>query len=172
MAHALTAAEFEKLPRGPYRFDRWRWREEVSTLLGPFAVSLQMLGKDDTGPPDDEMLRRASELVAYARANADYILDLVFGHYLFVSEQPAWLESCGVPRNLTRNQVADFLGENRSLVVSRHLNWREPYNSCVFAVPQWESEHALILDFREGAIATVNDCKFRLESGVLRWVRE
>jgi hypothetical protein len=167
----LTIAEFEKGPRGPYRFDRWKLTRRIATALGPFEVGFQMLGKDDSNPPDDEMLRRVAELMKYVEDHGEYILDIVFGHYLLVSEQADWLEICGVPRGLRRDEIERFIREDRSLVVSRHLNWREPYNSCIFVVPLWDTEHALILDFRDGAIVAANDCKFRLESRVLRWVR-
>jgi hypothetical protein len=33
------------------------------------------------------------------------------------------LERCKVPRGLPRDSMAGLLRENRSLVVSRHLNW-------------------------------------------------
>jgi hypothetical protein len=31
-------------------------------------------------------------------------------------------------------------------------------------------EHALSLEFRDGAIVAANDSQFRLEAGVLRWM--
>ena len=171
MAHAVTEADFEKQPRGPYRFDRWKCREGVSTALGPFAVSLQIVGKNDTNPPDSEMVRRASDLVTYTQNNAEDILDIVYGHYLFVSQHPDWLQECGVPLNLSRDGVLQYLGDDRSLVVSRHLDWQEPYASTIFMVPKWDEEHALRLEFLEGTIASLNECGFRLNGGILTWIQ-
>lgn len=165
---AVTASELERQPGGPYRFDRWIAKRSIPSPLGAFSIDLNMLGNGDTNPPDSEMLRRASELVAYLESHAEYILDIVFGHYLFASQEDGWLEFNEVPRGLGRQSVTEYL-QTRSLVVSRRLDWNEPYSSAIFVVPKWEQEHALILGFRDGAITTLNDMKFRLESGVLRW---
>lgn len=129
-----------------------------------------MLGDGDTNPPDDGMLKRVSELMVYAQSHGEYLLDIVYGHYLLASDDPDWLESCGVPLDLTRDTVAGFLREDRSLLVSRHLDWTEPYSSSIHVVPMWDEEHALALYFCDGAIVTANDEEFILEAGVLRWV--
>jgi hypothetical protein len=171
MANAVTAADFEKLPPGRYRFDRWKWRGQVSTAIGSFGVSLQMLGKDDTNPPDIQMIRHASELVTYTQNNAEYIHDIVYGHYLFVSKQPDWMEECGVALNLSRDGVLEYLGDHRSLVVSRHLDWDAPYASTIFMVPKWDEEHALRLEFLDGTITSLNECRFRLNGDILSWVQ-
>ncbi len=70
-----------------------------------------MLGDGDTNPPDDGMLKRVSELMVYAQSHGEYLLDIVYGHYLLASDDPDWLESCGVPLDLTRDTVAGFLRE-------------------------------------------------------------
>jgi hypothetical protein len=166
----MNFIEFEKQPRGPYHFDRWSRKRPVLTPLGPFAVELQMLGDGDTNPPDNEMLRRGSELVTYAESHGEYLLDIVFGYYLLACEDPDWLESCGVPRGLTRGTVASFLRQHRSLVVSRHLSWSKPYSRAIFVVPLWDEEHALNLDFCDGSIVAENESEFKLDSDVLRWL--
>src|SRR5215510_4434830 len=80
--------------------------DRVSTPLGDFAVQLH-LGIGDTGTPDQEMLTRMSDLVRYAEAHGDYILDLVFGYYLFAAEGADWLEMAGVPRGLSKPAVVN-----------------------------------------------------------------
>jgi hypothetical protein len=125
---------------------------------------------EDTNPPDDAMLKRCAELIAYAESQGEYLLDIVFGYYLLAREDPEWLESCGVPQGLTRNTVASFLRESPSLVVSRYLGRTRPYSSEICIVPLWDQEHALNLDFRDGAIVAANESKFKLEYGVLRWL--
>jgi hypothetical protein len=168
----VTIADFERQPRGPYLFDWWLARQRVPTPLGLFSVQFQMLGDDDTNPPDDEMLRRAAELVRYAETHGDFILDIVVGHYLRAAEDCEWLEVCGVPQGLGRDRIADYVREDRILVVSRHLTWDQPYSSAIYVVPLWDEEHALSLDFRDGAIVAANDSRFRLEAGVLRWIND
>ena len=81
-----------------------------------------------------------------------------------------WLENCGIPRGLTRNRISDYVREDRSPVVARHLNWDQPYTSSIHVVPLWDEEHAWSLEFRDGATVAANDSPFRLEAGVLRWI--
>lgn len=163
----MTISEFQKQPRGPYSFDYWVWHKRVPSPLGDFSVEFQMLGDDDTNPPDEEMLRRASELVRYAATHGDYILDIVFGHYRLAGESD-WLDMADVPRGLTRETVSSQVRDDRTLVVSRHLDWDEPYASAIHVVPLWDEEHALSLEFRDGQIVSANDEPFRLEDGVFR----
>jgi hypothetical protein len=129
-----------------------------------------MLGENDSNPPDDEMVKRASELVSYTESHGEYILEIVYGHYLLAAEDADWLENCDVPRGLTRQRIADYVREDRSLVVARHLGCDQPYNSSIYVVPVWDEEHALTLHFRDGAIVAANGSQFELEAGVFRWV--
>jgi hypothetical protein len=167
--NTLNSSDFQKQPRSAYRFDRWLARQQVPTSLGPFGILLYTLGDGDPGPPDDAMIARASELVQFVDAHTEEVLDIVYGQYLLVAETPDWLESCSVPRNLSRSQVPAYI-DDRLLVVSRHIKSKEQCSSVVFIDPRWEPEHKLRLDIRNGLIATANDSKFKLESQVLRWV--
>ncbi|HEY3932322.1 MAG TPA: hypothetical protein VGM58_08120 [Verrucomicrobiae bacterium] len=164
----MTTADFQKQPRDDYAFDYWVWDKRVETPLGSFTVEFQMLGDSDTNPPDEEMLKRAAELVRYAEDHGHYILDIVFGYYLFAVEKPNWLEKFEIPKDLSRDKISAYLRGDSTLVVSRHLNWDEPYDSAIYIVPLWDEEHALTLAFRDGGIAAVNDSAFKFESGVLR----
>lgn len=165
----MNAEDFEKQPREPYLFDWWVGREVVPTPLGPFKVEL-LVGVGETNPPDDEMFRRASELMTFVDGHGEYIVDIVFGYYLLATEDSEWLEFCGVPQGLNRQTVKNFVREDRSLVVSRHLGSAEPYSSTIHLVPLWDEEHALRLGIRNGTIVSANGAKFRLESRVFRWV--
>jgi len=163
-------ADFEKQPRGPYLFDRWVGRQRIATSLGSFSVEFHISNDDDTNPPDDEMLSRATGLLSYTESHSELILDIVFGHYLLAAEKGDWLEGCGVPRGVTRNEIRDYVRDDRSLVVARHLGWDRPYSSLIHVVPLWDEEHALSLEFHDGVIVAANDSQFMLEAGVLRWM--
>lgn len=164
----MRVTDFRKQPRGGYAFDYWVWNRQVATPLGSFAVEFQMLGDGDSNPPDEEMIKRASELVKYAGEHGDYILDIVFGYYLYSAERHGWLEMFDIPRDLSRDKISVYVREDRTLVVSRHLDWDEPYDSSIHVVPLWDEEHALTLTFRDGAIVEVNDSAFMLAAGALR----
>jgi hypothetical protein len=111
--NAMTINDFERQPRGPYVFDWWVGRQRIATPLGLFSVEFQMLGDEDTNPPDQEMLRRASELVSDTENHGNFILSIVLGHYLLAAEDRGWLESCGVPQGLSRDRIPDYVREGR-----------------------------------------------------------
>lgn len=162
----MNISQFQKQPREPYTLDRWFWNQKVQTPLGEFMVEFQM-GTGDTDPPDDEMLKRASELVRYAETHGDYILDIVFGYYLLASESD-WLEMSGVPRGLNRQTVISQVRDEGALVVSRWAQQENLYESAIYIVPLWDEEHALTLEFQSGQIVSANDSSFKIEDGVLR----
>jgi hypothetical protein len=166
--NALAITDFEKQPCGPYFFNRWVAAQQIPTPLGTFAIQFQM---NDTNPPENEMLLRASELIRFVETHGEQLLDIVYGHYLLTAEPPDWLESFDVPRGLNRAEVPAYISDHRLLVVSRHLNWKEQYRRVVFVDPLWDTEHKLSLDLRNGSTATANESRFRLESQVLRWLR-
>jgi len=64
--------------------------------------------------------------------------------------------------------VINYVRDDRSLVVSLHLDWDEPYDIAIHVVPMWDEEHALSLEYRDGTVVSANDSPFRLEAGVLR----
>ena len=165
----MTVADFEKQPRGLRLFERWIAQQQITTPLGSFSIEFHM-GNDDTDPPDEEMLKRARELVSYTESHGDAILDIVFGHYLLTAEDGYWLEDCHVPRDVTRNRIAEYVRADRSLVVARHVGSDQPYSSSIYIVPLWDEEHALSLDFADGEIISANDSRFRLEANIFRWV--
>lgn len=111
--------------------------------MGEFTVELQM-AVGDTAPPDNEMLRRAEELVALFRANVELIHDLVFEHYQALTDDSSWLGMCGVPADLDREAILEHL-EVRTLTVSRDGDEDEPYISRVYIIPAWDEEHAIYL---------------------------
>jgi len=172
----MTIEEFTRQPKGPYLFYIWLWNKRVTTSLGEFEVKFHMTGDRDKNPPDEEMLRRAAELVHYAETCGDYLLDIVYGAYLLAGEDD-WLEYSGVPEGLSKEEMPLHLREDRAIVVSRDTDWKEgqiwdsrdgPYESRIHVVPHWDEEHALSLDFRDGQIVSANGEAFLLEDGVLR----
>jgi hypothetical protein len=88
----------------------------------------------DTAPPDDEMVRQANDLAEFTRSHP------------LASDEAEWMESCGVPVGLTRDELTPYLDE-LNLVVDRDRS--EP---TIYVVPQWDEEHAIYLAVRDGRV--------------------
>jgi hypothetical protein len=160
----MRREDFRKQHRGPYAFDRWRWKDRLTTKLGDLVVELSIMDDDPT-PPDDTMVTIADELASFAKANDEMLLDLIFGHYRY-AEKEGWLEFWGVPRGLSRAEILSQV-ESIALCVQRDREEAIPYDAAVFVNPNWDKEHKLDLRYRKGKIVEVNDEPFVLKRGVL-----
>ncbi len=165
----MNLSDVTKLPKGTYAFDNaWGSKQPVKTSLGTLQVLFML---NDKRPPDGEMLRLADQLVAYAQTNTKFIREIIYGSYrYFVTEYgPDTVENCQVPADLKPEQIRKYC--DPELVVERDPTdglQPIPYACRITVNPQWEPEHNLSLEFRDGAIVTVNQSPFRLETGILR----
>jgi hypothetical protein len=171
MADRLQHKDFKKLPKGTYAFDNaWGRKQPVKTSVGTFQVEFMML--NDKNPPDDTMLSLVDELVEYVETHSKYIRDVIYGSYRYyvTEEVPISGESCGVPADLKPEQIWKHC--NPVLVVERNPTDGlpgPPYECRIIVYPKWEPEHNLSLEFRDGAIVTVNQVPFRIVKGILRY---
>jgi hypothetical protein len=119
-------------------------------------------GVGDPDPPDDAMVALAAELMEFAVANGETLLDLIYGHYRY-AEENGHLGFWQVPARLRRDQV---LSEVKSvqLVVCRR---RAKYEASVFVNPNWDVEHKLDLTYHEGKIVAANGVRFVLDGDIL-----
>ena len=101
----MTADDFKHQPHGPYLFNFWHATPRVSTPFGDFVVEAHMPLKD-TDPPDADMVCQANELAEFTRMHSDLILDMIYENYQDASDEPEWMENCGVPLGLTRDALA------------------------------------------------------------------
>jgi len=96
----------------------------------------------------------------------------LYGDYLRAAEDgymDALLELEGA-EGPTRENVCDHLEEGfPGLIVARDPQYEDGYDSAIYLSPEWDIEHALSLDFRDGKIVTVNNEPFTLVDGVLRY---
>ncbi len=161
----MNIADFKKLPENTYAYDVWRRTEPVETALGSFHVELHT--PEDNNPPDEEMVRLADELAVYVASHSDHVWDIIFGsfRYCATTADPDWLESCDVPGDLTRDRVREYC--EPAICITR-LSEGDGYLSAVSVFPQWDEEHGLSLEFRDGAIVTANDSPFKLVDGILK----
>lgn len=153
----LTA--YEKLERGPYRFDRWRARAPIPSRLGELFLTLLT----DIGErPDDVMLKMASKLDAFVRDRDAFILDIIHAHYRR-AELEGWLE--GVPRGLSKDEVLEHV-DGIDLDVAHFGDHRE---AVIQANIVWDQEHKLRLRVDGGAIQVneYEEYEWRMEFGVL-----
>ena len=176
---ALNLSDLTKQSTRPYD---WIWNKTVATPLGEFEVSL---GPEGKGAPDDEMLRRGAELVQYAEANGEYIVDIVYGHYLFACKN-GWMDYSHFPKGmsteglvhegLTRGEMASQLRDGGCLSVTQDLDLElddlPPYESKIIVVPLWDEEHGLEMLFEDGKVVRVNEGRFKLVDGALEFLGE
>ena len=128
--------------------DEWTSKESVSTILGELPVALNI--HDRAGPPDETMLKLAAELVAFAKAHGDSILDAIYAHYREAEENDN-LDVWDVPGDLNREQILSEV-QHVSLSVSRDKDAKKPYASYIYVIPNWEEEHALYLRSVDGKL--------------------
>lgn len=144
----MKISEFKKQPRGAYSFDTWHWKRGVPSPLGKFRVELLT---HDRKAPDDEMLRRAADLIQYAEAHGDFILEVVHQDYRQHAKDRQWLKCCQVPADLAKDKVAKYIASKPCLRVSRS-EIGDPYSSRVSITPRWNEEHGIGMDFLNDAL--------------------
>ena len=66
--------DFEKQRR-----DEWKSKEPVGTVIGDLVIELNL--NDRSGPPDEAMLKLATELVEIAQTHGKLLLDSIYAHY-------------------------------------------------------------------------------------------
>jgi hypothetical protein len=162
----------------------WTLNRTVPSPLGEFPMEVTR-EHGERKPPNEEMLRRGGELVRYVEANGEYLVDIVYGHYLFACKQ-GWMDYSHfpkgmtpeglVPEGLTREEIASQLREDRRIYVSEDLDLElddlPPYESFIYVVPLWDEGHGLTMLFEDGKIVRVNEQLFRLVDGVLEYLDE
>lgn len=123
----------------------WVSKQKVITSITEFTVRLETGNKKK--PPDESMIRRADEFIGLVQSNVDGIHDKLYESYQIVDDD--WLEQCGIAANLDRGGVLEYL-RYADLVVERDANSGEPFVCHVYIVPEWDEEHGLYRQFRDG----------------------
>ena len=138
----MTADDIEQQPRGSQRFDLWLAKQPLSTHLGEFEVELYE-------PPDQEILACAQEMVEAVTNCADEILGIIYDHYQQIAVDKLWMRSCEVPNKLPRHRIARYL-RGRSITIRRDK--KRTVTGLIFISPQWETEHGISLEVRNGIV--------------------
>lgn len=137
----------------------WVSKQKVITSIAEFTLRLET--GDKKKPPDDAMIRRADEFIGLVQSNVEGIHDQLYDSYQSVDDD--WLKQCGVPANLDRGGVLEYL-RYADLIVERDANSGEPYLCQVYFVPEWDEEHGLYLQFRNDKWIGQDDEKENAES--------
>lgn len=168
----MNLDEFQKQQLPPDQADRWFWIRNVETPFASFQVELLMMDEGDTAPPDERMTPLAEELAKFAEEHSDEIWDFAYGYYLMASENPSWMQYCGVPQGLSRSAIKDAIFEP-GLVIGRHKTESpSPYVCAIRVGMKWKMEHTVWLNFQDGKIVGEAGQACYLENGVLRYVPE
>jgi hypothetical protein len=137
----MIADDFEKQPRGPYRFDYWLSKQPISTPMGDFIAEVRE-------PPDGELLKQVNILAAFLQSNIEEVWDKVYEHYQRVAADRHWMKSCGVPTRLDRNGILRYL-RSRQIVVERDGG----VDGVIFIDPLWDVEHKIHLRLEDGVLS-------------------
>ncbi len=111
----------------------------------------------------------AEELAAFAAANGELLLELIYGHYRYAEEND-WLGFWRVPVGLGLNQVLAQV-QSVTLEASRNVKKTPRFTASVYVWPNWDQEHGLDMIYRDGKIATINGAGYILVDEVLRPTR-
>ena len=126
-------ADFAKQPRGPLAFDSWLCKTQLQTPLGPFDIELRE-------PPDGESVGALNELGPALLSRSHELLSQILASYQLAAENKYWMKDCGVPRNLERDQLIQYL-RDRTITIARNRERR--LEVTVDITPKWDIEHGI-----------------------------
>ena len=149
----MNLDDLKKQLRGPRQFDTWVSHKPVQTTLGPIPVTFTT--QDGEPAPDQPMVEAAGELSTYVQENADWLLDLIYAHYLYAQAED-WLEFWDVPEGLQRGDMLKHV-DGLELEVSRLDDRSRAFDLSVSVRIQWDKEHGLHLIYWCGTLVSVND---------------
>jgi hypothetical protein len=142
---AVTADDFEKKPGSQPQFGLWRLKKTIRTYVGACDVIIYE-------PPDDEQLRVANALVSFVLNQNEEILDKIYEHYGETAEKRHWMKGYGVPWRLDRRGVIRYM---RGLEINV-IRTENGFSGSIFILPQWEPEHGIELQVRDGVLVSQN----------------
>lgn len=132
----LLLDEFVLIPRGPCLFDSYEHPTPVPSPVGDFIVCLDV--KMDQSP-SSEMLQAAARLIERFEQDRELVAQMIFDEYMAVRDDPEgrwWPEECGVPADLKRSELHNFLSP-------RQLSVADDCSAAVYVGPDWDREHGL-----------------------------
>lgn len=138
---SITFDDFE-CKRDAQQTECWLASSLVGSPLGPFAVEL-------TAAPDDDLIRTANETIELLVRERQTILNHVYGLYQLAADDKRWMKDHGVPRDLDKDQIADYVSKRFISVRRDHLG--EAKGSISMRV-KWDDEHRVLFGIRNGRV--------------------
>jgi len=140
--HILSPSDFLEQPEADARGRIWVSRAPVPSELGPFSVEI-------TGVLDDEVVSTANEALGLLVKDRQAILNWVYGLYTRAAEDRRWMKTHGVPRDLSRGEVLDYISD-RFVVVRRASDGRA--SGSISIRVRWDDEHSIRFGVRSGRL--------------------
>lgn len=134
--------DFREHAEGLNSMRSWLASSTVSTPLGSFSVEI-------TATPDDELVALANVVVALMLKEQQTILSLVYDRYQRAAEDHQWMKTHGVPIDLSRAEVVDYISD-RFIRVRRHPTGRA-MGSISMRV-KWDVEHGVQFGLTDGRL--------------------
>src|SRR5262249_3720074 len=98
---------------------------------------------------DDEMVSIANEAIDLLAKEHQTILNTVYGLYQIAAEDRQWMKAYGVPRDLSRSEVVDYIS-------SRFVSvWRAPNGRAKGSISMrvmWDDEPQTSFSVRDGRL--------------------
>lgn len=166
----MELIDFEK---GDYSNDEcpyWAKTTPLKSVIRDFDVRLEMIGDLDEDPPDNEMISRANSLAAFIENHSSAIIAILIGSYnLAAAEMPHELDAYDIPRNLSFESIKEYIVGSTVIVTRDNSTTPTTYSDNLLIVPLWDEEHGLSLVAEQDRIVSINDLRYRIESGMLHY---
>src|SRR5215468_9741410 len=138
----LSLSDFQEQPEGDSRGRIWLSRTQVPSPLGSFSV-------ETAAALDDEMVSIANEAIDLLAKEHQTILNTVYGLYQIAAEDRQWMKAYGVPRDLSRGEIADYTSDH-FVSVRRAPDGRA--KASISMRMRWDSEHIVLFGVRSGRL--------------------
>ena len=142
----LSESDFEQQPEPDPLGQIWLARMPVPTTIGQFSVEI-------VNRPDAELLSTANALITALASEHSTIVSAVYGLYQHAAEDRRWMKSCGVPRDLSRSEIADYLTDR--CITVRRLPSGDPAGSILVKM-RWDDEHLAVFENKNGRLVWVS----------------
>ena len=138
----FSSSDFEEKPAPSGRGSVWLSRGHVTTPLGPFSIECLDV-------PDDRLVAAVNEAVGLLDREHQMMLGVAYGLYQRAAEDRRWMKACGVPRDLSRGELADCISDR---CVSAYRGADGHAKASISVRVPWDDEHRIVFRMSNGRL--------------------